>query len=78
MGVTLNALASSTGVSAKKTPVEVIVDTVAKLIDLSKPGTVGILIVSGISFAAILTVYIVRVFVFKVDPAQPNRLKKED
>ena len=77
VGVTLNALASSSGVSAKKTPVEVIVDTVSKLIDLSNPGTLGILIIAAASLAAIVIVYAVRTFVLKVDPAQPNRIKRD-
>ena len=77
VGVTLNALASSSSVSAKKTPVEVIVDTVSKLIDLSNPGTLGILIIAAASLAAIVILYAVRTFVLKVDPAQPNRIKKD-
>lgn len=77
VGVSLSALASSTGISAKKTVADVIVDTVSKLIDLEKPGTLGILIVTGAAVLAIAIVYVTRTFVLKVDPAQPNRLKKD-
>ena len=77
VGVILNALASSSGVSAKKTPAQIVVDTIENLIDLSKPGTLGILIVTALSLVAIVAVYVVRTFVLKVDPAQPNRIKKD-
>ena len=76
-GVELVSLSSSTGVSAKKPAAQVIVDTVTKFIDLSNPGTLGILIVTALSLVAIVAVYVVRTFVLKVDPAQPNRIKKD-
>jgi len=77
VGVNLTALISASGITAKKTPVEAVIDTVVKLIDLSKPGTLGILIITAFAFFAIVLVLVIRRFVLKVDPPQPNRINRD-
>ncbi|MBQ9115627.1 MAG: hypothetical protein IJY04_01245, partial [Clostridia bacterium] len=75
LGIELDSLVPSTSVSAKKSAPEVIVDTVKKLIDLSNPGTLGILVIFGMAMVSVAAVLIVRRFVLKVDDVVPNRRK---
>ena len=78
LGIKLDSLFTSSGVNAKKSAAEVIGDTVKALIDLSNPGTVGILALFILSMVSVVGLAIIRRYVLKVDDIQPIRKREEN